>query len=298
VRTIFIGRDGIRAGWRIAIFLLIFAVEIAVLTSILFIVARFVPSLHDALSGRGRTTLTPLTALIGDGVAILLLLCAAYVMSRIESRPIGAYGLPARTAFGRRFWEGALWGFAAIAAVMGAIAACGDLSIVPASHGIAIAGGLLLWALGFIMVGLFEEFLFRGYLLFTLARGIGFVPAALVLGVLFALAHGRNPGETPAGLAAIVIYALVFSVALWRTGTLWFAVGFHAAFDWGETAFFGTPDSGFRPSDNFLASSFHGATLTSGGTVGPEGSIFAPIALLIVLALIVVRFPRPAFAAA
>jgi hypothetical protein len=38
------------------------------------------------------------------------------------------------------------------------------------------------------------------------------------------------------------------------------------------------------------------AVLTSGGTVGPEGSIYTPIALLVVLALLAVRFRHPAIA--
>ena len=41
----------------------------------------------------------------------------------------------------------------------------------------------------FFLVGLFEEFLLRGYSLFTLARGIGFWPAALVLSGAFGLIH-------------------------------------------------------------------------------------------------------------
>jgi len=295
VSYIFIGSDGIRAGWRIAIFLLLAFVEGVVLVSIVAIGGTVIPALHGVL--RGGSHFTPVATLFGEGFVIVLLLIAAWVMSLIEKRPMGAYGLPARDAFRGRFWEGTVWGFVAIALVIGAIAASGDLQIGVASRGAAAAVGLLLWALAFLGVGLSEEYLFRGYVLFTLARGIRFTPAALVLGVLFALAHGHNPGETPVGIAGIVLFALVFSFALWRTGTLWFPVGFHAAWDWGQTAFFGTPDSGLRPTQNFLTSTFHGAVLTSGGTVGPEGSVYTPIALLIVLALIFVRFRRSAIAA-
>jgi membrane protease YdiL (CAAX protease family) len=292
---IFIGSDGIRAGWRIAIYLLLVAVLGVVLISILAVAGQVVPALHDALRGGAR--FTPVAMLCGEGSIIVVLLIAAWVMSLIEKRPLSVYGLPARGAFGLRFWEGALWGIVAIAAVMGAIAASGNVRIGVAATGLPAIGGLLLWAVAFVGVGLSEEFLFRGYVLFTLARGIRFTPAAIVLGILFALAHGLNPGETPVGIAGIVLFAFVFSFALWRTGNLWFPVGYHFAWDWGQTAFFGTPDSGLRPSDNFLTSSFHGAVLTSGGTVGPEGSIYTPIALLIVLALLFVRFRRPAIAA-
>jgi membrane protease YdiL (CAAX protease family) len=294
VSDIFIGRDGIRAGWRIAIFLLLLVVEGVMLFSIISVAGHLFPGFRRFVTG--GALFTPEKTIFGESMFVAGALFAAWAMSLIEKRPMDAYGLPARSAFGGRFWEGAAWGFLAIAAVMGAIAASGDLQIDVASTGAAAAGGLLLWALAFIGVGLSEEFLFRGYLLFTLARGIGFWPAAAILGVIFALEHVFNPGETPVGIAGIVLFAIVFSFALWQTGSLWFGVGFHAAWDWGQTAFFGTPDSGMRASDNLFASGFHGAVLTSGGTVGPEGSIYTPIALLVVFALIAVRFRRPAIA--
>jgi membrane protease YdiL (CAAX protease family) len=299
VQKIFIGRDGIRAGWRIALFLVLVAAEGVMLISILAIAAHVFPALRGPLRGAAHRGLpfTPLAILFGEGFIIVLLLIAARVMSLIEQRPMDDYGLPARDAFRGRFWEGAVWGFVAIAAVMGAIAASGDLQIGIASTGAAAAGGLLLWAVAFMGVGLSEEFLFRGYVLFTLARGIRFTPAAIVLGVLFALAHSFNPGETAAGVAGIVLFAFVFSFALWRTGSLWFPVGFHTAWDWGQTAFFGTPDSGLRPTSNFLTSTLHGPMLTAGGTVGPEGTVFTPLAMLVVLGLIIVRFRRAPVAA-
>lgn len=295
VSAFFIGRDGIRAGWRIAIFLLIAFFEAALLFGVISVAGGVFPAFRAFL--RGGALFTPEKTIFGESMFIAIALAAAWVMSRIEHRPMGAYGLPAHGAFGGRFWEGSAWGFLAIAAVMGAIAASGDLQIGLAATGTTAVAGLLLWALAFIGVGLAEEFVFRGYLLFTLARGIRFWPAAAILGVIFVLEHAFNPGETPVGLVGIVFSALMFSFALWRTGSLWFGVGFHFAWDWGQTAFFGTPDSGMRASDNLFASSFHGAVLTSGGTVGPEGSIYTPIALLVVLVLIFVRFRRPAPAA-
>ena len=72
------------------------------------------------------------------------------------------------------------------------------VALMAASHAYTV-GGLalspydvvkygLLWALAFLMVGLFEEFSFRGYLLYTLTAGIGFWPAADYLPAL-RLAH-------------------------------------------------------------------------------------------------------------
>ena len=65
-----------------------------------------------------------------------------------------------------------------------------------------------------------------------------------------------------------------FCLTLRRTGNLWFAVGFHASWDWGETYLYSVPNSGTAAPGHLLTSSFHGSPWLSGGSVGPEGSVF------------------------
>jgi uncharacterized protein len=77
-----------------------------------------------------------------------------------------------------------------------------------------------------------------------------------------------------------------------RTGTLWFAVGYHAAWDWAETFFYGTPDSGLLGAGRFLNSSSHGPNWLTGGSAGPEGSVFAFLVLVLCALLIHLRFPN------
>ncbi len=91
---------------------------------------------------------------------------AAVVMSFLEHRPVGCYGLPVQQAFGKLFWQGFLLGFLEISAVIGLIYAFGGYSFGPlALHGTQIIHWAVLWALCLTFVGLFEEFLFRGYTL-------------------------------------------------------------------------------------------------------------------------------------
>ena len=68
-------------------------------------------------------------------------------------------------------------------------------------HGSLIVSSTAAWAIAFVMVGLAEEFAFRGYMQFTITTGIGFWPAALLMSLLFGLAHAGNPGESKTGLA-------------------------------------------------------------------------------------------------
>jgi hypothetical protein len=96
------------------------------------------------------------------------------------------------------------------------------------------------------------------------------------------LAHAGNPGESKVGLLSVVLFALLFCFILRRTGNLWWAVGFHAGWDWGQTFFYGVPDSGLAAYHNLFNCSFSGPVWLTGGSVGPEASIFTPIVLLIV----------------
>lgn len=82
-----------------------------------------------------------------------------------------------------------------------------------------------------------------------------------------------------------MLFGLLLCLFLRTTGSLWCAVGFHLAYDWGQTAFYGVPDSGIVPNHNLLHSALTGPAWLTGGIVGPEGSIITPLVLLIAAVL-------------
>ena len=274
--TIFRGPNGLRAGWRVLIFLaLLFGMAAGV-----FVVRHWLRHGHP----RGTPgVVTPLQEFLDDGLLFLITAIAAFIMARLERRPFAQYGLPVKFAFRRNFWVGAAIGFLAISVTLLCIFALHGFRLTGlAIHGATIASAFAAWAAATIMVGLFEEFAFRGYLQFTLATGVGFWPAALLLSALFGLAHGANPGESKIGLLAVICYGPMLCLFLRRTGDLWWAVGFHAGYDWGESFFYGAPDSGVLPYHNLFNSTIHGPAWLTGGTVGPEASVFTPIVLVLV----------------
>src|SRR5262249_43830772 len=138
---------------------------------------------------------SPQMLLVGELVSFCVALGTAWMMAGLEKRPAGAYGLPLRGAFGKLVWLGCAVGLGEVCALMGLIAAFGGYSFGGlALHGAALAKMAIGWAVFFVIVGLFEEFMFRGYTQFTLADGIGFWPAGFVLSTLFALVHLHNQG--------------------------------------------------------------------------------------------------------
>jgi uncharacterized protein len=273
----FRGPNGIRAGWRVLIFLAILCGLSAALFLILAAIA------HGRRVNFGLSQLTPWGLGVTEGVTFLLVAVAALIMARIEHRRWGQYGLPVLSAFKKDFWIGTVAGFVAISGCLVAIFALHGFRITGLNiHGSMIPFATASWCVTFVIVGLSEEFTFRGYMQSTLTTGIGFWPAAILMSLLFAAAHTGNPGESKFGVASVFLFGMLFCLFLRRRGTLWWAVGFHAGWDWGQTFFYGVPDSGLKPYHNLFDSAFSGPTWLTGGTVGPEASIFTPIVLGIV----------------
>jgi hypothetical protein len=207
-----------------------------------------------------------------ESLQLLVVVAATLLLGRFEKKSLGDYGLP--LVLDRRAVRGLLLGFIAASALLLTLAGLGVLHISAASLSVgAIVSNAAQWAVVFLVVGLFEELLLRGYAQATLARSIGFWPAAVLLSILFARLHAGNPGETPLGLIGVGCFGLFFCYTLRVTGNLWLAVGFHGAWDWAESFFYGVPDSGTHMAGHLMDSSYSGPTWLSGGSAGPEGSL-------------------------
>ncbi len=244
-------------------------------------------------AGGNASVLTVQSELPTKALMVFFVSLATWIMSRVEHRPLDDYGIPLTKAFGGRFWEGSVWGFAMLSAILLVLWVSGHFQIDSvALRGAAVYRWAFAWGETFLGVSLTEEFAFRGYWLFTMSRRIRFWPAALFLSVIFGVAHLGNQGENVLGIAQVVATGLLFCLMIRRTGTLWFAIGFHAAWDWAETFFYGTPDSGLLGVGRFLNSSVRGPNWVTGGSAGPEGSIFALVILLLCAGLIHLRFPQ------
>ena len=278
---IFLGPDGLRVGWSLLLY------------AAFWLAIEYATGMVVQLAGGFRVNpKSPQAVVLEELLSFVSAYAAALGMARLERRPAGVYGLPLRQAFGGSFWLGMLLGLGEVSLLVGLIAACGGYSFgTLVLQGPGLLGWAALWALGFVLVGLSEEFLFRGYTQYTLARGIGFWPAAVCLSLVFGAAHLRNPGEGILGAVNVAVTGLVFAFALGRSGNLWLAVGWHASFDFGETFLFSVPDSGYVFDQHLSSAILHGKTWLTGGTVGPEGSVFGFVTLAISALLIHYLFP-------
>ena len=272
---VFFGPYGLRAGWSLLLF--------CVLAFVLFVtfgaIARLLPK-----SQLG----SPYLLAIEESTLVLGVLIATALMAAFEKRSMWSYGLRGPRQW-RRFATGAVWGFVTLSLMLLLMGASGHFFFgglaEPRSAAIVYA---IIWLATFFLVGLFEEIAFRGYLQYTLARGIGFWPAALIVAAIFGYLHSNNPGETHVGALAAGSFGLFLSLTLKRTGSLWWAIGFHMAWDYSESFLYSVPDSGAMVQGHLLNSSFHGPAWLTGGSVGPEGSVL----VFVVVGVMFVVFHR------
>jgi membrane protease YdiL (CAAX protease family) len=308
------GPYGLRAGWSLLIYL---AIAAAIILGIRGIGLQVKHARDAAAAASARATGKPIpppvkadptkpqplsNIFIGETLVFGAFLFLSWIMSTIEHRKLSVFGLGGTHPI-PRFLVGAVWGVVAISLLIFTLHVSHLLTFdARLDHG----GGIFLWGglqLGaFFLVGLVEEYVFRGYIQFTLTRGlvsvgnlisrphariIGFWIAAVITSAIFLLAHTSNAGENWLGLFQVFLAGLLFVVALWRTGSLWWGIGFHMAWDWGQSFLYGVPDSGGLMQGRLFATHAAGNPLFSGGTAGPEGSVLCiPVFLLAILVLV------------
>jgi len=236
--------------------------------------------LRGVLHGADGTVLY----LVDHAIELVVILIFGAVMARIERRPFAAFGLPWRQALRGRFWQGAAAGMIALTALVLALRAVGALDVrAPQATSLAALGFGIGYAIVFILLATREEFLYRGYGLFTLTEATTFWFAAAVTAAWFTLTH-MGPSENWIGLTNVAVFGMVACLTLLRTGNLWLALGFHASWDWGQTYFFGVSDSGHSTVPGHLLTatvSPSAPVWLSGGPVGPEGSVLCVVVLLL-----------------
>ena len=287
--NLFADTDGIRPVWRLLLYLALLLTPVSLLTFASHLTNG--PGVATRPSS-GPLTLWPETATLAEFAQFGFVCFATWIMSRIEDRSLASYGFARPRRYLGLTATGALWGFLFMCLLIGLLWGTHYLVFTGVQLSpTAALGYAVAWIVNFVGVALFEEFLFRGYLQFILtvclagllrwlaprnprADTLGFWLAALLISFGFGFVHGGNTGESPVGLLCAGLAGLLFAFSLWRTGVLWWAIGFHAAWDWAQSYLFGVADSGTLVAKHLLGSHPRGPVLLSGGATGPEGSLF------------------------
>ena len=267
VKWVFVGENGLRQGWRFIMF-----------AAAIILVAQFVE--EPALGFLVRklqigNALSATNINLSDLFDLLIVLIITGVAARFERRRIDSYGLPVNQAFRVFFWNGALVGILTIVFVGVGMLLTGGMRVRGvALQGADVVAAPFLWFIAMLLVGVAEEYIFRGYALQSLWRSAGFWPAALITSGLFAGAHVSKPHENAIDIGMIFVLGVLLCLTVKVTGSLWWAVGWHAAFDFGQFIIIGTRNGGQVPVGRLFDATFPGPAWITGGELGTEASYF------------------------
>ncbi|HET7461926.1 MAG TPA: CPBP family intramembrane glutamic endopeptidase [Longimicrobium sp.] len=270
LRRVLHGPYGVRAGWRIALWMGAF---LFLLSAILL-----------ALGGAG----VRLGLEVSTAVELVCALLAGWgMLALVDRRPLGALGYAADPDAPRDSLLGFGLGAAAITAAVGVLTVAGTVRWVADSgswpeYVAALGGALLLYA----VAAAAEEAIFRGYLFQALVQGVGAWPAVMATSALFAAAHLQNPSIDALAVANIFLAGVMLGWAYLRTRSLWFCTAVHLGWNWMMSAALDFPVSGLVRDTPLYDVRAAGPRWMTGGDFGPEAGVAATLVIVALTALL------------
>jgi membrane protease YdiL (CAAX protease family) len=233
-------------------------------------------------------TAVELFATLGTIIGVIIY-CRA-----IEGRKLATLGLR-RGRILREYFVGMLIGAALFSLVVLVCVISGTLTYEGLAYG--SIGLLVLFFLGFMVQGMSEELLCRGYFMVSLARKQSLVVAVIVSSSFFGALHLFNAGVQLLAVVNVILFGCFAAVYLLKRGNIWGAAAIHSVWNFVQGNVFGVQVSGLdMPTSVFSFKATADGALINGGAFGPEGGLATTIVLtaaLIIALLLKTKDPAP-----
>jgi len=131
-----------------------------------------------------------------------------------------------------------------------------------------------------LLAGFSEEVLSRGFMAFAGYKG-GKLFSAIFISLIFSLMHGAETFNI-FSVVSLFLFSIVCFQLTWISGSLWPAIGFHAAWNFIMGGIFGVSISGMKAAGIFI-SEYSTANYLNGGWHGLEGSFVCTLFLGVVI---------------
>lgn len=152
---------------------------------------------------------------------------------------------------------------------------------------------LLLYLLGFLIQGMSEEFIFRGFLMNSIGGKHSTAAAIVISAVMFALAHILNSGVTPLALINIMLFGAFMSLYMICFDNIWGASAIHSMWNFSQGNIFGISVSGTGYGETiFLTTANEGKSIVNGGDFGAEGGIATTIVLVVSFVVLLIYMKK------
>lgn len=279
IKQFFINDAGrLRSGWRFVIFLLLFIGFSGAFSA--FAEFLFAKLAIDFSQGA-------ILYILANGAAAFTaaLLVGWFCGKYLENLPFRALGAWFTKNWLKDLGLGVLLGALSVAIAVSVAFTFGGLRFqLNENHGqsailLTLGISLIIFTVG----AAFEEMLFRGYLLQTLARANLAWLAIALTALFFSVAHLQNPNATHFSTFNTALAGIWFGIAYLKTRTLWFVFGLHLAWNWFQGAIFGIEVSGLTmfTTAPLLQEIDAGPVWLTGEGYGIEGGIACTIALIV-----------------
>lgn len=142
-------------------------------------------------------------------------------------------------------------------------------------------GMFVLFVLGFMIQGMAEEVLCRGYFMVSVGRRNPMWVAILLNALVFAALHLLNSGISALAFINLVLYGVFASLYFIKGGNIWGAGAFHSMWNLVQGNVYGILVSGIDVDCTVLRStSVEGMEIVNGGAFGLEGGLAVTVVLL------------------
>jgi hypothetical protein len=262
---------------------------------VLGVTALVVGAVVGAVGAAAGLSLAGIAGGAAFGSAVLAVATATLVVVAavaLDRRRLADYGLGLDRAWARDAAFGGLLGVALVSGIALVGLATGWMRVtgVPvASPDAALAGSTAGTLALFLLVGVYEEVLVRGYLLTNLAEALtplgdraAVAVATLASSAVFGVAHAGNPGATAVSTGIVTLAGVVLAAGYLLTDELAIPIGFHVTWN-ASLGLWGLPVSGLRPAGALVTLSVPGPSVWTGGSFGPEAGALGGLALVAAL---------------
>ena len=219
-------------------------------------------------------------------IAIVVLYCRF-----IEKRKVYTLGFVKKGAV-KNYLLGMLGGAVAFSAAYLICIVSGAISFEGVAEGM-MPLYIIGYFAGYLVQGMAEEVLCRGYLFVSLTKRCHVTTAVVVSALFFAGLHGMNAGVSSLAFLNLFLFGVFAALLLVDTGSIWMAGAFHSLWNFAQGNLYGIQVSGNKVQNSIFTSvSAEHLSFINGGSFGMEGGIGVTIVLAVAIAIVLRRLER------
>ncbi len=221
-------------------------------------------------------------------ITIFMIIVVCLFCRLLQKRKMATLGFRKKNAL-KEYLIGLVVGAVVFSVIMGICVLTGAASLELRKVTGVMIGMLVVYFIGFMIQGMSEEVLCRGYFIISFARKNNKIWLGIIIGaVMFAALHLGNPGITLLSLVNLTLFGILAGIYFIKRGNIWGIAAYHSMWNFIQGNFYGIKVSGLTiDSSVFVANINENMSFINGGSFGIEGGILTTIVQLVVIIILI-----------